>query len=324
MTSPARILLLAASIGVLVVGGSQAAAADPVDYVDPDPADPAFVIAVDPTDGTTDFLEREFTVGAGTVASTTLTLDWEAQGVGDSCGEASSSGFADELGLSLTSPEGTTVVLHPEYSDNLYESGNAPRVQVTFDDLAAELVGSTNGGIPETGEFRPHEPLSSFASEDAAGVWTLTLVDNFDGGAQCYYGAQLTVDFGTAPELDSGALDDATVNESYSARVPVAAGDSPMTFELTSGALPPGITLDPSTGLVSGVPTAAGSYSFAITATNAYGTSTEASFTVAVTTSALAATGAEWTWVAAAAFLAVSSGLVGVLLYWRRGKTLTS
>ena len=56
---------------------------------------------------------------------------------------------------------------------------------------------------------------------------------------------------------------------------------SPTTYALYSGSLPPGLSLanvvggDGNQGKISGTPTTAGSYSFVVTATNAYGTADE-------------------------------------------------
>lgn len=55
-----------------------------------------------------------------------------------------------------------------------------------------------------------------------------------------------------------------------------AAGGAPVTFSVSAGALTPGLTLDPATGVLSGTPTAPGSYSFTITVTNGAGEDSDA------------------------------------------------
>lgn len=57
----------------------------------------------------------------------------------------------------------------------------------------------------------------------------------------------------------------------------VTGGTSPFTWSVSAGALPPGLTLGASTGLLSGTPTTAGSYSFTVKVTDSGGlTATEA------------------------------------------------
>src|ERR1700675_4538874 len=53
-----------------------------------------------------------------------------------------------------------------------------------------------------------------------------------------------------------------TVNESYNAVLAVGGGSSPYHFSVKTGALPPGISLNPATGTFSGKPTTAGNFSF--------------------------------------------------------------
>jgi hypothetical protein len=51
--------------------------------------------------------------------------------------------------------------------------------------------------------------------------------------------------------------------------IPTSGGTPPYSWAVTGGALPPGITLNGSTGVISGTPTTAGSYSYTITVTDA-------------------------------------------------------
>jgi streptogramin lyase len=63
----------------------------------------------------------------------------------------------------------------------------------------------------------------------------------------------------------SPALTPALGGEPYSVSMAVYGGQAPYTFTLTDGGLPKGLTLDPVTGTLSGLPTLPGSYSFGIT-----------------------------------------------------------
>ncbi len=55
----------------------------------------------------------------------------------------------------------------------------------------------------------------------------------------------------------------------YSHTFPTSGGTAPYVFTIESGTLPPGLTLDAATGIVSGTPTTSGVYVFTIRATDA-------------------------------------------------------
>jgi hypothetical protein len=64
------------------------------------------------------------------------------------------------------------------------------------------------------------------------------------------------------------SLGNANQNQSYSAGVAAGGGAVPYSWSLTAGALPAGLTLN-SYGVISGVPTAWGTFSFTVEATDA-------------------------------------------------------
>ena len=84
----------------------------------------------------------------------------------------------------------------------------------------------------------------------------------------------------TAPTITTATLPNATAGTPYSFQI-AASGTAPITFSAAN--LPDGLSLS-SNGLLSGTPTAAGSYSFTVTAANAAG-SIQATLTLTVTQS---------------------------------------
>ena len=68
----------------------------------------------------------------------------------------------------------------------------------------------------------------------------------------------------------------------YSDQLTVTGGTSPFTWSVGSGTLPPGVTLGASTGLLSGTPTTAGSYSFTVKVTDSSGLSDTEPVTVTI------------------------------------------
>jgi hypothetical protein len=74
-----------------------------------------------------------------------------------------------------------------------------------------------------------------------------------------------------------------TVGTSYSAQLSTSGGTAPVTFALSGGtALPPGLVLSPA-GLISGTPTAAGTFAFTVTATDSSGAVASLPLSIVVT-----------------------------------------
>ncbi|MGA9526776.1 MAG: putative Ig domain-containing protein [Terriglobales bacterium] len=80
----------------------------------------------------------------------------------------------------------------------------------------------------------------------------------------------------------SASLPDGTINQPYNAVFSVGGGASPYLFSVSSGSLPPGLTLNQNTGSLSGAPSATGSYTFQLLVTDAGAEQGNAVFTVDV------------------------------------------
>jgi len=63
-------------------------------------------------------------------------------------------------------------------------------------------------------------------------------------------------------------LPDGTVNVAYNQTITATGGIQPYTWSIAAGALPPGLSLNPATGAITGTPTAAGPFSFDVTVTD--------------------------------------------------------
>jgi large repetitive protein len=104
-----------------------------------------------------------------------------------------------------------------------------------------------------------------------------------------------------APVWTNFTFAPAVVGVSYSENFDLAPATAPTTYTVTSGALPGGLSLSnvsADVGEISGTPTTAGTYTFTLTATNAYGSASK-SFTITVVTAAGGGTaGGSWTWAA--------------------------
>jgi uncharacterized repeat protein (TIGR03803 family) len=81
----------------------------------------------------------------------------------------------------------------------------------------------------------------------------------------------------------SGPTATAQVGIAYSSVLNAAGGVAPYTFSITGGALPPGLTLNTSTGAITGTPTTVGTYNFTAQVVDSKGNTATASCSIVVT-----------------------------------------
>jgi hypothetical protein len=116
--------------------------------------------------------------------------------------EGAGSSFNEEIGLTLTSPLGTSVDLTVPGTLGGQQPGAT--ATWTFDDGAS--AGLT-GSLLISGTFLPTSPLSAFNGEDGNGTWTLFFSDNFPADPLSVNSWSLTVTPvpGPLPVLGVGA-----------------------------------------------------------------------------------------------------------------------
>jgi Bacterial Ig-like domain (group 3)/Autotransporter beta-domain/Putative Ig domain len=141
-----------------------------------------------------------------------------------------------------------------------------------------------NGRKKPSGENGTHGPLRRH-SATAAGwliLMCLLLPGTAFAQAPAVSGISLTVNGPVA--ISPPTLPAATVGTPYSQIVSASGGTAPYTFAITTGALPSGLVLNTSTGVLSGTPVTFGTFSFTVRATDQAAASSSQAYTLAVLT----------------------------------------
>jgi len=186
---------------------------------------------------------------------------------------ASNSGGSDSqaytVGIAIAPPAITRTTLpaatkNVAYSQTVTATGESVLFSITAGALPAGLsLDSATGTISGT--------PTTVASYN----FTVTATNSSGSASQAY-----TVPVGLAPPVITRAtLSDGIKNSTYSQSV-TTTGEA-VTYAVASGALPAGLTLNTSTGAITGTPTTVASYNFTVSATNSGGTTSKA-YTVAI------------------------------------------
>ncbi len=155
------------------------------------------------------------------------------------------------------------------------------------------------GGTPVCwGRDAPIGPQPSLPSdigtvtEISAGLFHTCAIKT-DGTVVCW-GSHIGGQLGGSPVIDSAAPPVlggvGPISHTYTAKPSAGGGGNlPIHFSLDSGSFPPGVTLDEATGLLSGTPTADGTYTGVVSASNDIFSPDTQSFSITVDTAAPAA-----------------------------------
>ncbi len=164
------------------------------------------------------------------------------------------------------------------YSQQLHASGG----------LGSDTYGIVSGALPPGMSLSSAGLISGSPTVSAAGqAYTVVVraTDSAGGTASGTYSINVPA-LGMTPTLPA-----ATTGTAYSASIGAIGAIGTQSWRVSSGALPAGLALGSSNGVISGVPTAATGSTFTVTLTDATGRSVSRAFTIAVTRVSLPACG---------------------------------
>jgi CSLREA domain-containing protein len=190
---------------------------------------------------------------------------------------------SDSIAGKAISPAITAEVLEENTSDNSIDAVNGVPIILGFSGDAGAIANA-----------------SSLTATTANGVATFGNIIVTEAGTGYYFGTSLpmnpgskafTNDFnvtGVSVNLSPSTLPSGTVGSVYNQTISATGGTAPYAYTLTSGSLPAGLSLNSSTGVVSGTPNASGAFPITINAADSsaapgpYSASQSYSLTIAV------------------------------------------
>jgi len=139
------------------------------------------------------------------------------------------------------------------YSEQLTATGGTPS-------YAGWAV--VSGSLPAGIALDPSTGALTGTPSAAPGAYSFT-VEVTDSADQTDTQA-LSLELANVLQITTSTLTGGIVGAPYSASLQASGGKSPYAWSLAAGGLPPGLTLSASTGAITGVPTAAGTYGFTV------------------------------------------------------------
>nr|WP_256483868.1 putative Ig domain-containing protein [Aliihoeflea sp. 40Bstr573] len=159
-------------------------------------------------------------------------------------------------------------------------TGNAITLGLSGGSTVSVAVSSApgHGTATASGTTITYTPAAGYSGSDS-----FTYTASNATGTSAAATVTITV---TPPTLaltpEAGALPAGTVGTAYSQTAVASGGTAPYSYAVTAGTLPVGLTLDGTTGAISGTPTEHGDFNFTVTATDAYGATGVAAYSLAV------------------------------------------
>ena len=191
----------------------------------------------------------------------------------DSIGGTTTATVSGTIATTVTiasTPSTVTETGAPYSQANVASNGNTP---YTYSLSAGNLpTGTTLSQTMGT--------VSGTPAASSAGAFTYTI--KVTDGAGVTATTQTNGTMTAGPTIVAGAPTGARVNQAYSQTNVASGGVSPYTYSLFSGTLPAGTAVSPTTGTVSGTPTTAATYTYAIAGTDSLGGVATASTTVTI------------------------------------------
>jgi uncharacterized protein (TIGR03437 family) len=175
--------------------------------------------------------------------------------------------------LVITTATVPTATINQPYNLSFAASGGA----------SPYVYSLAQGAFPQGLSLAQNGVLSGTPVQSGAYTFTIRVTDANNIQAT----APFTLNVITAGiSFTTTSLPNGVISQTYNASLTATGGLTPYTFSVLTGTLPPGLTLAPATGLISGLPTTAGSYPITFRVADAANAAVTANLTILISSSA--------------------------------------
>ncbi|WP_446744206.1 beta strand repeat-containing protein [Silvibacterium acidisoli] len=275
-----------------------------------------------PGGGIASLSSSSITMDAGQSVNITATIaqgetaSWALSGASCSsstCGTLSASTGAD---ITYTAPSGLTAPLQVTLTAGIAHTSNSKTVSITVNPapaisgtLPAGAVGTpysatltasggtgtltlsiASGTLPDGLTFNASNgTISGTPTTVGTSTFVVQVTDQSDATPDTVkVNETITVSSGGTTgnlSVTGGVQPAGTVGVAYTTTLTATGGTAPYTWSISSGTLPAGLTIAPSTGIISGTPTAAGSSNFVVQVADSTGATATASASITINNS---------------------------------------
>ena len=193
--------------------------------------------------------------------------------VGTSAPQSVSINIANPLAPVITASQTATGTLNQSFSYTVAASNNPTSWTLSSGTLPTGVTFNITTGV-----------LSGTPA--VTGVFTTSFTATNAGGTSAAQSISITITNAAVPVIASGQTATGTINIAFSFTPSVT--NAPTLWTLAGGSLPAGVSLNTSTGVISGTPTVTGSFSPSLTATNGAGTSSAQTIAITINAAAVA------------------------------------
>ena len=184
-----------------------------------------------------------------TVTFTVIVTDSETPTAASKSASLSITSVEPPLSITTTGLAGASI--NNPYSQTVQAIGGTP--PYTW----AIISGSLPGGLTLT-------PATGVISGTPTGTGTFNFTVKVTDSVSATATENLSIVVGATLTITTTSLPGGSVGTAYSATLQASGGAQPYTWSVSSGTLPPGLTLNSSSGVISGTPTATGTSNFTI------------------------------------------------------------